>query len=67
MKAKKILKSDLLIKKNCRTICGEVYEKLKKHPSGLKYRQFYTDDDYDYVTCKFTITLLNKYFKHTKH
>lgn len=63
---KKLLKSDLVIRKNCRVILGEVYERLYKYPMGERYRMFFNDDDYDYVTCKFTIKLLDKYFKHSK-
>lgn len=66
MKAKKILKSKLLVKKNCRVICGEVYEKLSGHPQGEKFRMFFTQDDYDYISCSFTLALLKKYFKHSK-
>lgn len=70
MKARDILKlgdrSGLLIKKNCRTIDEELYERLYRHPRGERYRRFFTDDDYDYITDPFTIKLLDVYFKHTK-
>ena len=59
-------KQKLYIAKNCRVILGERYERLYQHPYKERYRLFFSDDDYDYVTCKFTIKLLDKYFKHSK-
>ena len=55
MKAKK----SIYIQANVIFFNGNLFERLFNHPEGLKYRILYTSDDYDYVTSKSIISILN--------
>jgi len=56
----------IYIKENLIALENKLYERLFNHPEKFRYREIFSDDDYDYVEDERLVSALDKITKNLK-
>lgn len=53
----------IYIKENFVTLENKLYERLFNHPENFRYREIFSDSDYDYVEDERLVSALDKIYR----